>query len=215
MIEPNLNPETTACFTGHRTISPSDEPDVCFRLSAALLQAYNIGYRTFMCGGARGFDTLAALEVIRFRESHGDVRLFLAVPCAAQAIRWSAEERALWQSILEQADEVRILSEIYYNGCMHARNRFMVDHSSLCLCWMTRFEGGTWFTVRYALHNSLMVKNLAMPDPKPPVFRENVWNCIFTSRSASANAPTAPLSLSPLQRKKKMRIFRPSSGKRN
>ena len=209
------DPETTACFTGHRTVPPSEEPALRFRLSSALQQAYEGGYRTFMCGGARGFDTLAAEAVICFRETHGDVRLFLAIPCANQASRWTEEEKARRKAILERADEVRVLSETYYDGCMHARNLFMVDASSLCFCWMKRFEGGTWFTVRSALRHSLTVINLAMPDPNPPVFRENIWNCIFTSPSASANALTAPLSLSPLQRKKRLHMSRPSSGKQN
>ena len=209
------NPETTACFTGHRTVLLSEEQNLRFRLSSVLLQAFESGYRTFMCGGARGFDTLAAEEVIRFRESHDDVRLFLAIPCANQTDRWNEKEKNLWKANLEQADEVKILTETYYNGCMHARNRFMVDASSLCLCWMKRFEGGTWFTVRYALRNSLTVINLAMPDPNPPAFRENVWNCIFTSPSAFVNVRTVPLFLSPLQRKKRMFMSRPSSAKQN
>ena len=208
-----MNPETTACFTGHRNIPAEEMPRLREKVAASLQSSYAAGYNIFLCGGARGFDTAAAQEVIRFREVHGDVRLILAIPCITQADHWNEADRTTWKSILEQADDVRILSKGYYNGCMHARDRFMVDASSLCLCWMTKFEGGTWYTVRYALHCGVPVKNLAMPDPKP-VFRENVWNCMYTFLSASENAPTVHLFLSQLQRKKKMHMSFRFSGKR-
>ena len=203
------DPGTTACFTGHRIL-----PGIQIRLAKELADAYRAGYRTFLCGGARGFDTLAAQEVLQFREAHKEVRLVLVIPCADQTNRWPAEDRKTWEMIRGQSDEVRILSESYYTGCMQVRNRYMVDRSSLCLCWMTRFQGGTWSTVRYALHCGLMLKNLAMPDRPEPVMKENSWNCISIFRSVSGNANTARLSLSPLQRKRKMRMSARCSGKR-
>ena len=139
----DFDPRSTACFTGHRMIRQSLLPQVRERLAEELAFAYSNGYRTFLCGGARGFDTLAAQEILRFRETQQDVRLVLVIPCADQASRWTVSERKLWQSIKECADDVCVLSETYYAGCMQARNRFMVDRSTMCLCWMTRFEGGT------------------------------------------------------------------------
>ena len=211
----DLVPESTACFTGHRSLSRILLPEIRSRVAGAICQAYENGYRNFLCGGARGFDTLAALEVLKFRESHPDIRLVIAVPCATQADRWTAEDRSVWQSVLDSADEVNILSEVYYNGCMQARNRYMVDASSLCFCYLVRFEGGTWSTVRYALHRGLMLMNLAMPGEPELKMREKQWNCISTFRSVSENAHTVHLFLSPLQKKRKMSMFRCSFAKRN
>ena len=39
-------------------------------------------------------------------------------------------------------------------GCMHARNRYMIDNSSLCIAYMTRQSGGTAYTVKYAQENN-------------------------------------------------------------
>ena len=210
----DFDPRTTACFTGHRMIRQSALPQVRERLAEEVLLAYSSGYRTFLCGGARGFDTLAAQEVLRFRKTRLDVRIVLVIPCADQSSRWPANEQKIWQDIREQADDVYVLSEAYYTGCMQSRNRFMVDRSTLCLCWMTRFEGGTWSTVRYALYNGVPVKNLAMQDRPSPVMKENSWNYISISRSASGNANTALLSLFPRRKMIRLSMSAPSSGKR-
>ena len=210
----DFDQQTTVCFTGHRNLQAQMIPRVHVRLAEELSAAYRSGYRTFLCGGARGFDTLAAQAVLRFREEYKDARLVLVIPCADQADHWTAEERETWKRIREKSDEVRILSETYYTGCMQVRNRYMVDRSSLCLCWMTHFKGGTWSTVRYALHCGLMLKNLAMPDRPEPVMKENSWNYISIFRSVSGNVNTARLSLSRLQRKKKMHMSARCSGKR-
>ena len=210
----NFDPKTTACFTGHRMLQEEMLPYIHTRLEQELASAYDSGYRTFLCGGARGFDTLAAQDILRFRDSRKDVRLILAIPCADQANRWPAEDRKIWMDICTKADEVHILSEMYYTGCMQVRNRYMVDRSSLCLCFLTRFEGGTWSTVRYALHGGLLLKNLAMPDRFTPVMKENPWNYISIFRSVSGSANTVRLFLSPLQRQRKMRMSALCFGKR-
>lgn len=211
----DIVPESTACFTGHRNLRMADLPEIRSRVAGAISQAYENGYRTFLCGGARGFDTLAALEVLNFRDSHPDIRLVIAVPCSTQTDRWTEEDRNVWQYVCDKADDVNVLSESYYNGCMQARNRYMVDASSLCLCYLVRFEGGTWSTVRYALHRGLLLMNLAMPDKPVLTMREKQWNCIYTSRSVSENAHTVHLHLSPLQKRTKMRMSRFSCARQN
>ena len=214
MINIDFDPRSTACFTGHRMIRQSLLPQVRERLAEEIAFAYSNGYRTFLCGGARGFDTLAALEVLCFREIRQDVRIVLVIPCADQSSRWPVHEQKLWQDIRKRADEVHVLSDTYYTGCMQNRNRFMVDRSTLCLCWMTRFEGGTWSTVRYALYSGVPVKNLAMPDRPSPVMKENSWNYISISRSVPGNANTAHLSLFPHQKRKRANMSASLSGKR-
>ncbi len=46
-------------------------------------------------------------------------------------------------------------------GCMHARNRYMIDNSSLCIAYMTRQSGGTAYTVKYAQENGKKICNIA------------------------------------------------------
>ena len=208
--------ERTACFTGHRNIPEEDRALLKEKVRTALLQAWERGYRVFLCGGARGFDTLAALEVLTFRREHSDIRLFLVIPCATQAERWSNEEKGIYRSVLEQADERIILSETYYNGCMQARNRYMVDASSLCFCYLKRFEGGTWSTVRYALHCGYPVtlKNLAMAEDPAAGMKENQWNFTYIFPSVSGSAGIVHLSPGMLPKRRRKNISVRSSGKR-
>lgn len=49
----------------------------------------------------------------------------------------------------------------YYKGCMHQRNRVLVNNSSTCICYLTQTEGGTAYTVNYARNSGLSVFNLA------------------------------------------------------
>jgi len=184
----------TVCFSGHRNIPAFELGSLKQRIQEAVRTAYNSGYRVFICGGARGFDTLAALEVLKHRSGHPDTRLVIAVPCLQQADRWPEKDRKIYRSILGQADEKVILSDFYYSGCMQNRNRYMVDSASLCICYMTRFEGGTWSTVRYAMRSALLVQNLAMPPGKGSTFKETSWNCTYTSPSVQENASIVLLS---------------------
>lgn len=175
-----MEKQITACFTGHRHIPPEKIPSVNLSLSRAIASAYANGYRVFLCGGALGFDTLAARQVIAFRQDHPDVRLEIIIPCPSQSARWSLSDQAAYQEILSLADHFQVLSPFYYEGCMLSRNRYMVSHSSLCICYLVKMSGGTWSTVREALAQDLTILKLAMPSGDTMELKEPPWNCIFT-----------------------------------
>lgn len=182
----------TACFTGHRKISPEIRSELAARIDKTVEEVYAQGYCCFLCGGALGFDTMAALAVLRARDKHADIRLHLALPCKEQAARWKACNLRVYNEIRDKADRVDVLSDRYYAGCMQMRNRFMVEHSSLCICYWNEPHGGTAFTVRYAASRRLDIINLALPEA---LMREKACSYTFISPSAPANAFTAPLRL--------------------
>ena len=148
------------CATGHRQLF-EDEPTLFRRTYEVVLQKAAAGYTTFYAGGALGFDTLFAEAVLRARETNADVRLILVIPCRDQAVRWSAKDRARYARIAAAADETVCLFERYTTGCMHVRNRYMIDHSDLCLAYLVKNEGGTAYTVRYAESRGVPVENVA------------------------------------------------------
>ena len=151
------------CFTGHRTIRAHARTALVSLLDTTLKRLYEQGFREFRTGGARGFDTLAALRVLALKKSHSDCRLSLILPCRDQAKNWSAGERAVWQELLDHADTVRVLYDTYTPECMHARNRALVDGSDLCIAYLTQNRGGTLYTCSYALKNGVELLNLAEP----------------------------------------------------
>lgn len=154
--------ESSCCFTGHRIVPAERTEELRRRLRAGILYLRdNMGITTFYTGGGLGFDSLAAEAVIAQREELKDIRLVVVIPCRDQAARWSAEQRARYERINRAADEVICLAEHYHQGCMHERNRYMVDHSRVCICYLTERTGGTAYTVEYARSKGLKIFNLA------------------------------------------------------
>lgn len=148
--------EKSVCFTGHRTL-PADHTDLKKRLVVTVAKLALAGYTDFYVGGALGFDTLCAKALLYLKEKHLAIRLHIAVPCRTQADGWDAADRTVYADILSRADEVHILSEQYFRGCMQARNRFMVDNSAVCVSYLTKPTGGTAYTVHYAETHGVQV----------------------------------------------------------
>ena len=131
------------------------------RLEKAVIEAIEQGYRYFGCGGALGFDTLAAQTVLELKNEYPQIRLILVLPCRDQTRDWKEADIAEYERIMKAADKVTYTSEQYYSGCMHKRNRHLVDCSSLCICYLTEQSGGTAYTVNYARSQGLKIVNVA------------------------------------------------------
>lgn len=156
--------ESRCCFTGHRAIPSDKSKELAQRVKDGIEYLYaNMGVKTYYVGGALGFDSLAAEAVIERRRERRDIRLVIVIPCRDQAARWSAEQKARYEQIKASADEVICLAEHYFSGCMHQRNRYMVDHSRVCICYLTEQTSGTAYTVQYARERGLRIFNLAHP----------------------------------------------------
>ena len=150
--------ETTCCFTGHRIIAADFNPDTLVRGIEYMVAQ---GVDTFVCGGAVGFDTLCAQEVLRAKASHPHIKLHIYSPCCNQSDSWSYSDRVTYKSILEQADFVDMPASPYFDGCMKIRNYKMVDASAFCICYLNNPRTGTGQTYRYAQKQGLTVFNLA------------------------------------------------------
>lgn len=157
----NIDKNNTYSFTGHRAIPDGMAEYLLQRIKDGVNYLYSRGVKTYLTGGALGFDSLAAKVVIECRSVHEDIRLILVIPCRDQARGWKQADIETYEHIKGLADEVICLSEHYYNGCMHYRNRYLIDNSSACICYLTRTSGGTAYTVRYAKDKGLSVFNLA------------------------------------------------------
>lgn len=149
------------CFTGHRAVSPEIATALTAMLDRHLERLVTEGFVEFRTGGARGFDTIAALRVLSLKEFHPECRLHLILPCRDQTKFWRTGERALFEDILAKADAVDYIADTYTPACMYERNRALVNGSDLCIAYLTENRGGTLYTCTYALRHRVELLNLA------------------------------------------------------
>lgn len=147
----------TCCFTGHRAIPALEIDKLRTNVEKKIADLIVMGVTNFICGGALGFDTLAAESVMMFRKTNPMVRLCIAVPCLGQHERWNTYQQKKYESILKEADEVKYLSDSYYHGCMQKRNEYMVDNSTYCIAYFRNHAGGTLKTVMYAREKGISI----------------------------------------------------------
>ena len=124
------------------------------------------GVSRFLCGGARGFDTLAAQTVLQLKREYPTLELFLVLPCRDQARGWSSEEAIQYEAVRRRADRVVYMENAYAEGCMHKRNRALVDNSRYCIYYMVQRMGGTAYTVDYAVRQGLEMRPVGLSSEK-------------------------------------------------
>lgn len=159
-IEKGSMREQTCLFTGHRDIPEQDIAEIKKRTRAAIISLIEKGVIYYGAGGARGYDTIAAETVLELKKDYPQIKLILVLPCRDQTKGWLEADIRKYNVILEKADKVVYTSDYYFRGCMHVRNRHLVDHSKYCICYLTKASGGTVFTINYAKKQGLEVQNI-------------------------------------------------------
>lgn len=155
-----MNSISTVCFTGHRVIPTELAVNIPSALKKLLEQLIIRGAVSFRAGGAMGFDTICALCVLELKEKYPHIKLDLILPCKNQTNGWDEASVRAYNYILERADSVRYISEKYRSGCMHDRNRALVDGSDVCVAFLMRTSGGSAYTYTYAIKSDIEVVNL-------------------------------------------------------
>lgn len=163
---PQLPPNNQVCaFTGHRDMTSREMDEILPALTFAIEQLLEKGVTAFLVGGAIGFDTLAAIQLLNLRQIHPQIRLYLAIPCRGQDDRWNNTQKSLYARIRRDADGEFILAEHYFRGCMQKRNAFMIEHSAHLIAYVKRANGGSAQTLALALRRGRSVQNLAETPP--------------------------------------------------
>ena len=134
-------------FTGHRVLSCYDFDNAL--LDRVILNLIKNGVNEFYCGMAQGFDLSAAESVLLYKEKY-NVKLIACLPCPEQSETFTSKNKARYNSVLEKCDEIVVVSSEYYKGCMHARDRYLVDSCDFLVCFLRKKSGGTYYTVNYA-----------------------------------------------------------------
>lgn len=129
-------------------------------LEKAIIQAVEDGFLTFISGMARGVDIWASEIVLDLREENSDIHLICTPPYEGFEKRWSLSEQRLYNTILENADYVKFVSEHYYKACFQVRNIYMVDHSQRVIAAYNGSNGGTRNTIMYANRKGVETINI-------------------------------------------------------
>ena len=168
----NVNREQTCCFTGHRPAKlpwgTKEQDPRCLRLKARLAeeveQAYDDGYRYFICGMARGADFYFCEAVLALRDRHPEVRIEAAIPCEEQAARWPERDRDRYFDLVSRCDVENMIQRRYDKGCMQRRDRSMVDRSGLVIAVYNGLLGGTMYTLAYAMKKGVETRILSLDE---------------------------------------------------
>lgn len=136
---------------------PAFRQELAMKLEETIIGLIEQGVQFYGAGGARGFDTLAAQIILNLKSRYPYIKLILVLPCLTQTRGWSARDVAEYERIKALADKVVYTSQEYTKGCMFKRNRHLVDHSSVCVCYLTKPSGGTAYTADYARKQGLKV----------------------------------------------------------
>ncbi len=111
---------------------------------------------TVISGMALGWDQALAIAAIKTGK-----KLTAAVPFSGQEKIWPKESQEIYRRILDQADEVLIISEGGYSPeKLQARNEWMVDHTDLILAMWDGSRSGTERCIKYAQAKNIPVVNL-------------------------------------------------------
>jgi len=156
-MENDLN--RCCAFTGHRPRKfpwKYDEKDErCVALKTVLTEQIEKltvdGVTDFYTGMALGVDTWAAMAVLGLRERNPAIKLHCILPCEGQEISWTAPARTRYKNILNEANSVEYVKQIYDEKCMLERNHRLVESAAhLIAVYNGEKRGGTAATVRYA-----------------------------------------------------------------
>lgn len=157
-----IDKNTSACFTGHRSLNTEKRNLINKKLDDIIEELIQKGIKLFMAGGAIGFDALASYRIIAAKKKYPFIKFYLVLPCRDQTIKWrNTEDLFDYKEIKGNADKITYISDFYTSDCMMKRNFYMVDNSTYCIAYLKRNFGGSASTVKYANKKGLSVINIA------------------------------------------------------
>lgn len=161
-----INKEKTVSFSGHRKLHKiiinNKEEVIKNYLRGFCRVLIQLGYDTFLTGGAEGFDWLAFDVVSELKSEYPNIKNILCIPYNQFDNKFQNKMALKFEMMLLHADEVIYVDEIrgYNNNPFNVgkpskhklfkRNDFLVDYSSFIIgCW-DGSDSGTSNCISYA-----------------------------------------------------------------
>lgn len=152
----------TLCFTGHRPNklggysgerAKTIQDGIFGKLVHVVQRAIDVGFDTFISGGALGIDQIGAEAVLHRKRNpaFSHIKLIIARPFPSQACKWPRFSQENFENLCEKADKIVDVSEDPYSPeKMQIRNEWMVDNSDAVIAVWNKSGGGTGNCVDYA-----------------------------------------------------------------
>ncbi len=149
-------------FSGHRILEKKDAQLMKSLLREEILNRINDGVTRFIAGGAIGFDSLAAEQVIDIKKEYQEIKLILYLPCKNHFAKWTKKDIERFDEIKRQADEIKYVYDgKYIPGCMQMRNNAMVKDSDCGIVYLAkRINSGSAQTVAFAKEKGIPFINI-------------------------------------------------------
>ncbi|MFI3316286.1 MAG: SLOG family protein [Rikenellaceae bacterium] len=163
-----LEATESVAFTGNRAMHVCK--DLCIEdinrevrviVASHISRLYADGFRTFLSGGAVGFDLLAAEEVIAARDNCPEIKLCLVVPFEGQEAKYPQQDEQRYLAIKDAANKVITICEGEYSvSSYHLRNDFLISNSSYIIAYSDGEGRGTLSTIKKAIKAGKRVVNI-------------------------------------------------------
>ena len=148
-----INKTYTCSVSGHREFYDKIDKKTIKQIFISIIEK---GIDTFLVGMAVGFDTLC-FKILQELKYDYNFRIIACVPCENQDKNFSLSQKKEYKKMLEEADEKILINKNYTPYCMLERNRFMVDNSSVLVCYLRSKKGGTNYTYEYAKKQGIVI----------------------------------------------------------
>lgn len=127
----------SVAITGHRPHKlpwgQDEESPLCGMLKAALLirilMLIDKGYNTFYTGMNWGVDLIFGELVINLKEQYPDIKLIGVLPYEDMHVKWHTSYQERHFDLVEECDNLIVLSQAYNNDCFKELRKYLVDNS--------------------------------------------------------------------------------------
>jgi uncharacterized phage-like protein YoqJ len=150
------------CFSGHRTekilsLANTNTQKVTLMESVKSMLYVKIthyideGFSKFYVGMSDGIDLWAGEILLELKlTQYPDMQIIAVKPFQSHGNKFSMEDKLLYNQIIAVADEIVCLHQNSSKWAYLERNRYMVDHSTKLLAFISDYKSGTGHTIRYA-----------------------------------------------------------------
>ncbi len=140
--------ENAALFIGHSE---------CYgvsvqKLETAIIDLINQGITIFYSGGQGGFDKLCAECVYKLKKQYPQIKNYIVIPY----LTFTVFDKRIFDEIIYPEG----FEKYHFKAAIPARNKYMLNNSSVAICYVNHDWGGAAKTYKKATKKNLKIINL-------------------------------------------------------